>query len=1178
MPKVSVIVPIYNVEQYLEECLDSLVNQTLDAEDLEVIMVNDGSMDGSPSIMENYSDSYPNFKSFHKENGGLGQARNFGVEKACGDYIVFLDSDDYVAPQAYELMVETALATGSDIVVGNVERFNSTKVYPSGLHKKIFRETVLKTHISRYNDLIYDTTAWNKLFRKAFWDQHHFKFPEGILYEDIPVTIPAHYLSTSTDILEDVVYFWRAREGNDQSITQKRHELRNFSDRLTVIKMVDRFFKDYQIDDSLYDLQRYKTLDVDLLMYLNQLDEVDSDYINVFFKETGKYLKKVPDHILNQLSAIDRLKYYLVKLNDQEKFFEVLSFQKKDLRHTKVLKRGQQYIGDYPFRKELPDHLFVMNEELRVVPKINSVNWQGTKLCVKGYNYIKNVDMKSKQKVRLDASLKNPETGKQVAIPVEKVKRPDVTHKRGVKLQRKPLKRLYNYHWSGYELVIDFKNEAIKKLGSGKLELWFRLDVDGLQREFRAGGPVPGRKPRPTYKTLLGQHLSVRYNKKWDFYIESVPLNSVITRIDLFERSLVIRGSTATPLEDIHLELYNYANKIVYPLSVYQNNDATELEFPNEQVHQFRSLVNLRELAQAAETGDWTCYVVCNNEYLPLTIMNNVSLRNVPLGEQEVRLKASSRGNLVIDFLPQTPKLLDIVWKDDSFNIELIFHETALASFSHIKMTQLALQHVESGKTFNFECKNETSRNPFKYYLFECSIRDSHHKAMFDVGKWDVYLEIEGLLENGSEELIKRRVFVEDTTISLPNHSFSGIKHIPYRTGKGNFSLKTILAWNWIERGPRRQEFTRRIMYHLFRLLPMNSKSVVLESYWGKSATCNPRAIVDYMEKQGLNYKYIWSLNNENKSVNPQGIAVRKNSLKYYYYLATSKYFINNANFPDFYKKRKRAIEIQTLHGTFLKTMGLDVPGENDTEEKRERFLRRCARWDYLLSPSRYMSEITRRCYLYENEILEVGFPRNDVLYNQNNQQQIENLKAKLNLPKDKKVILYAPTWRVKNKFNIQLDIEKMQNELGEDYILLLRLHYFVANGIDLSPYKGFAYNMSAYEDIQELYLISDLLITDYSSVMFDYANLNRPILFFTYDLEHYRDQLRGFYIDLEAEAPGPLVKTNEALIHAVQHVDDYRDLYGEKMAKFRSKYCQFDNGTASKQVVEKVFKKTKII
>ena len=147
-----------------------------------------------------------------------------------------------------------------------------------------------------------------------------------------------------------------------------------------------------------------------------------------------------------------------------------------------------------------------------------------------------------------------------------------------------------------------------------------------------------------------------------------------------------------------------------------------------------------------------------------------------------------------------------------------------------------------------------------------------------------------------------------------------------------------------------------------------------------------------------------------------------------------------------------------------------------------------------------------------------------------------------------------------------------MRDGLGSEYVLLLRTHYYVAEKLDLSEYSGFLYDVSGYPDIAELYLISDLLITDYSSVFFDYANLRRPMLFFTYDLEKYRDILRGFYMDMEEELPGPMLFTTEEIIASVENLDQIQAEYEEKYNIFYNKYCGWEDGRASQRVVDAVF------
>ncbi|WP_082406896.1 CDP-glycerol glycerophosphotransferase family protein [Bacillus sp. JCM 19041] len=149
--------------------------------------------------------------------------------------------------------------------------------------------------------------------------------------------------------------------------------------------------------------------------------------------------------------------------------------------------------------------------------------------------------------------------------------------------------------------------------------------------------------------------------------------------------------------------------------------------------------------------------------------------------------------------------------------------------------------------------------------------------------------------------------------------------------------------------------------------------------------------------------------------------------------------------------------------------------------------------------------------------------------------------------------------------------MEKLKEELGDEFFFIIRTHYFIADKLDFTGVEDFVFNGSQYDDVTELYLVSDVLITDYSSVFFDYANLKRPILFFTYDLEKYRDTLRGFYIDLEKDVPGPLLRTTEEIIEVLTDLDGLNRVYGTRLNQFYDRYCHLDKGTASKQIAEKV-------
>src|SRR5699024_9683680 len=221
-----------------------------------------------------------------------------------------------------------------------------------------------------------------------------------------------------------------------------------------------------------------------------------------------------------------------------------------------------------------------------------------------------------------------------------------------------------------------------------------------------------------------------------------------------------------------------------------------------------------------------------------------------------------------------------------------------------------------------------------------------------------------------------------------------------------------------------------------------------------------------------------------------------------------------------------------------------------------------------------------KSAFRYKGEILEVGYPRNDLFYRENKGKVINSVQNKLQLLDGRKVILYAPTFRddqtsKKSKFlfDISMDLHKMKEQLGEEYVVLLRMHVVISNKLEIDDsLTDFVKNVSNYPDVQELLLLTDILITDYSSVMFDFANTKRPMLFYTFDLEKYRDNLRGFYMDFEEEAPGPLVFNTEQIIDKVLNIDKVNQEYQSKYKKIYNKFCTLEDGNASKRVVDRIF------
>ena len=368
--------------------------------------------------------------------------------------------------------------------------------------------------------------------------------------------------------------------------------------------------------------------------------------------------------------------------------------------------------------------------------------------------------------------------------------------------------------------------------------------------------------------------------------------------------------------------------------------------------------------------------------------------------------------------------------------------------------------------------------------------------------------------------------------------------------------------------------------YHRYLKMPIKENVVLFETFMAKNYSDSPKYIYEALNKMYPGkYECVWAINGKHDI--PYGAkTIKRFSFQYAYYCAISKYLVFNVRQPLWFRKREGQVFLETWHGTPLKRLVFDQEEVTSASPKyKEQFYKQRKEWDYLVSANPFSSKTFRSCFMYEGKMLEYGYPRNDILYASDKEERAKRLKEKLGIPLDKKTILYAPTWRDDEhygkgeyKFTLALDLKKMKTMLEKDYVLLLRTHHYIADKIDTTGLGGFAYNLSTYDDISEIYLITDICITDYSSVFFDFANLKRPILFYTYDIEKYKNQLRGFYIDMNTEVPGPLLYTSEEVIDAILHIDTIQNRYQKRYDDFYDRFCCFDDGHASENIVKEVF------
>ena len=291
----SVVVPVHNVARWLDVCLESLAAQT--HRDLEVVLVDDGSTDGSGEIAAGWPARDPRFRVVHQANAGLGAARNAGAALATGTYLAFVDADDVLPPYAFEVLVNALERTGSDFASGNVALLTDGELTPSPLHRGTHRQTRLAVDPREHRYLVYDRLACNKVWRRSFWGET--RFPEGVHYEDIPVTVPLYGRARQVDVIDLPVYYWRQRPAGDPSISQRLAEQRNLDDRFAAVTFARRELS--ALDGPFATWYAETALQSDLRLVLEVLPDVDDAYRARFVKLATAFLADVEPAVLTRL-------------------------------------------------------------------------------------------------------------------------------------------------------------------------------------------------------------------------------------------------------------------------------------------------------------------------------------------------------------------------------------------------------------------------------------------------------------------------------------------------------------------------------------------------------------------------------------------------------------------------------------------------------------------------------------------------------------------------------------------------------------------------------------------------------------------------------------------------------------------------------------------------------------
>ena len=582
--KLAIVVPMYNIQDFLGEALDSLLQQGLSENEMEIILIDDGSEDNSFQIAQQYVSKHPElFELYSFKNAGLGAARNRGTRLANAEYITYVDPDDIVVENSYRKALDILSKTGSEILIGGTKRFNSKKVWDSIIHSNAVTRDKSQTNLRESPELIWDSTSWNKIYKLTFIRQNNFYFPESMLYEDLPMVTPALAKADSLDVMSDTMYLWRVRDFGKPSITQlSSNDTSAILDRLKANLSVLKSLKAMHVEDKTLDMQAEKFLNFDTLMMFrkSKYDLFSSEQKSELFIKLKEYLAQFSvDQISNSKFENQVFFKEVMNIKSQKEFdLFVLSFLRNETNYS-----GNWIDGKWVLSSDISDVTKVAtSDDFTLDTKLQSVIFDDQNINLKGYIYAKYSDMSG-----LDY-IQNPKLtlfDNQNEIIAENIGSVDFFENKNVTAKFGYNKNHFvkdgadfNYDYSGYRITIPLEDLAVD---TEYITIELSFEVDGQVVSFPIMKPISGKDVRPN--TEVSTRLKVAFDIDYDTTDWSLRVkptvdiallsyeDNVYTVDNTYENIYIQQGKTK-------LQLQKNGNRVLFPINVAQRLSNYEKE------------------------------------------------------------------------------------------------------------------------------------------------------------------------------------------------------------------------------------------------------------------------------------------------------------------------------------------------------------------------------------------------------------------------------------------------------------------------------------------------------------------------------------------------------------------------------------------------------------------------
>ncbi|MBY6837712.1 glycosyltransferase [Clostridium botulinum] len=1218
MCEISIIIPAYNVEQYLDECFESLINQTF--KDFEIIVINDGSTDSTGYMLDEYSKIIKNLKVVNQKNSGSpGGPRNIGIELAKGNYIFMLDPDDILPYRALEVMHKAILKSKADFVCGNYTRFNSKRSWTiKHISESIFKNEKITT-IDEYPNIIINGITCNKLYNKEFLKSNNIKYDEikknG---EDRIFMLKVYLNSKRIHIIPDIVYCYREREANLNKSATQDFSLKVFKESVSSIVECYMYIKEFHSSSHIENLFLKEKVQHDLIRFINYYSQntySKNEWENIFYI-TKDYVEIIEPY-LKQLPYFQRLKISYIKNHDYKKLINFCKKERK--RYYYSINKIENKFKITDINTRLQEDIYQVNvEDLNLKYSINSLEIKEEVLKINGWSYFNRVNIKNKEDISKILVFKG--CNGIVEIELDSYKTPKLSFKYG--------KGIFNYIWSGFKghyNILNLNNIVSKEYQEVEIYLKLKISNDLYKEVFINSLDVYGYINRNIEQKIIQRIDKVYYDEnEVKFYGWSDIAYRHKNGSEAYEKNIVLFNKQTN-------------NEYRFPLIIkfnrwYNNRFETNPYKYNYNYGGWECVIPYEKISE----GTYDIYIEIKNKNTykmeKLKYVSNTLIKHrlkcekgiITKGKKyKIEFSTSEYNREICESQLFVKNIYNKYNQIDGGYMPLIGHKMESwdnnidlkITLNRIKVTYTDL--IIQGKYINLNkeniklmiCLKNNENNIEKNY--KCNYINKIYNEDITNG-WEVripYTQEDGIYNiymniifNNSNNIIKefkvdsnllnnvqvwnKTHYIKKFKLNINKINAFNNENINFRiicntkiknifegyTKKILFKLtkfmKKIHKKNYILRKSNNKDFIYKIFYGLFSLLPVNRKKIIMLSYQ-ESITPNFEPIFNRINKNfnDFSVRYIGG-NNKNLS----------QLINLLYNMATANVILLNDYYRHIYPLniRKKTSVIQIWHATgIFKKFGLLALGKNDSNGETFELKAHKSYTDIVTS-----SEYVRKAYaeafgLNIENTVALGVPRTDIFFNKEYKLIVKE-KIYKQFPEidGKKVILYAPTFRgnanERKKFRNQLIFNQLKQLKDKGYLIFIKLHPTVQNQIEIPiDMRDFIYDMTRYPNINELFLISDILITDYSSNIFEFSLLNKPIILFAYDLEKYLLE-RGFYEDYEKMVPGPICTNTEQLVKEILELDNKVNDYSDFVEKYLGK-C---DGKSTDRVVDFILKK----